>query len=378
MTICRGWDKLTAYFRHEWEGMELRDLLEIKKATDSLGERELKPYLRFMLMKIKSMKEQEGSLEAAVTELIELYDELMGLQEKRTFWSPVPTCTHVHIVVGDSFAGSMKQALKGLGCAETHKLITLRENYSIGPLYGLDSSEGRKARSNWFRNNITGAFEDYTEFEEEYNELLDKLEQIPEQAEVIVWTSGNACEQAGMRHALHLLRNKRNSISVNDACAICEELYNRPDAFINYRYSGEIASDKLREAITLLDGKGKLCASDIARLEREWQVITEQTGTLRIWRDSAVLEVPAEYYDQYLLDTLDKLKPSADDNGFVKSARLIGEAIGYCEQYIGDSYFEYRLRELIYAGILEIKGVPAAMRFYSIRRKRRAESRSPT
>ncbi|MDQ0174233.1 DUF1835 domain-containing protein [Bacillus chungangensis] len=357
--------------------MELRDILAIKKAIDSLGEGELKPYLRFILVKIKLMKEQEGTLETTVTELIELYDELMGLQEKRAVWYPVPACTHVHIVVGDSFAGSMKQALKGLGWAETHKLITLRENYAIGPLDGLDSPEGRKARSNWFRDNITEAFEAYTEFEEEYNELLDKLEQIPEQAEVIIWTSCNACEQTGMRHAIHLMRNKRNSISVCDACAVCEELYNRPDAFINYRHSGEIPADKIREALIHLDGKGKLCAPDITRLEWEWQEIMEQAGMLRIWRDSKVLEVPVDYYDQYLLEMLDKLKPPTDDNGFLKSARLIGEAIGYCEQYIGDSYFEYRLRELIYDGILEIKGVPAAMRFYSIRRKRRAESGPP-
>jgi hypothetical protein len=357
--------------------MELRDMLAIKKAADSLGEGELKPYLGFILAKIRLMKEQEGPIGAAVAELIELYDELMGLQEKRAVWDPVSACTHVHIVVGDSFAGSMKQALRGLGRVETHKLITLRENYAIGPLGGLDSPEGRKARSNWFRDNITEAFEAYTEFEEEYNELLDKLEQIPEQAEVIVWTSGNACEQTGMRHALHLLRSKRNSISVCDACAVCEELYNRPDAFNNYRHSGEIPPDKLREALIRLDGRGKLRAADISRLEREWQAITEQAGTLRIWRDSAMLEVPADYYDQYLLETLDELKPTTGDNGFLRSARLIGEAIGYCEQYIEDSYFEYRLRELIYDGILEIKGVPAAMRFYSIRRKRRTESGHP-
>lgn len=79
-----------------------------------------------------------------------------------------------------------------------------------------------------------------------------------------------------------------------------------------------------------------------------------------------MLGVPADYYDSYLLD---KLKPPAGDHGFVKAARLIGEAIGYCEQYVGDSYFEYRLRELIYNGTLEIKGLPAAMRFYSVRRK---------
>ncbi|KPD08612.1 hypothetical protein AM501_09005, partial [Aneurinibacillus migulanus] len=267
------------------------------------------------MAKIKLMKEQKETLEAAVAELIELYDELMGLQEKRAVWYPVPACTHVHIVAGDSFAGSMKQALKGLGWAETHKLITLRENYAIGPLDGLDSPEGRKARSNWFCDNITEAFEAYTEFEEEYNELLDQLKQIPEQAEVIVWTCSNTCEQIGMRHAIHLMRNKRNSISVCDACAVCEELYNRPDTFINYRHSGEIPPKKLQEALIRIDDNGKLSIADITRLRQEWQTISEQTGVLRIWQDNEVLKVPADYYDQYLLEKLDDLRPPVGNNG---------------------------------------------------------------
>ncbi|CAG7608932.1 hypothetical protein PAESOLCIP111_01113 [Paenibacillus solanacearum] len=353
----------------------MKEMLAIKKATDHMGEGELKPYLRFILAKIRLMKEQEGPLEAAAAELIELYDELMGLQDKRMHWDPVPACTHVHIVLGDSFAGSMKLALKELGREDTHKLIVLRDNYAVGPLGDLDSPEGRKARSSWFRDNITEACEAYAEFEEDYNELLDKLEHIPEQAEVLVWTGGNACEQAGMRHALYLLRSKRkrNAISVRDAGADCEAFHNRPDAFINYRHSGEIPTDKLREAIIRLDGSGTLHAAEISRLQHEWQEITKQTGTLRIWRDNTVLEVTVDYYDPYLLDTLDKLQPPAGDNGFLRAARLIGEALGYCEQYIGDSYFEYRLREMIYDGILEIKGVPAAMRYYSIRRKRRTD-----
>nr|WP_307412335.1 DUF1835 domain-containing protein [Paenibacillus sp. W2I17] len=49
---------------------------------------------------------------------------------------------------------AIKKASDSLDCTETHKLITLRENYAIGPITGLDSLEGRMARSNWFRNNI--------------------------------------------------------------------------------------------------------------------------------------------------------------------------------------------------------------------------------
>ncbi|WP_342550150.1 DUF3658 domain-containing protein [Paenibacillus sp. FSL P2-0089] len=80
--------------------------------------------------------------------------------------------------------------------------------------------------------------------------------------------------------------------------------------------------------------------------------------------------MPSDYYDSYLLEKLDSLQPPPGDDGFLKSARLVGEALGYCEQYVGDAYFEYRVRELIYNGVLEIKGVPTAMRFYSIRRKK--------
>lgn len=90
---------------------------------------------------------------------------------------------------------------------------------------------------------------------------------------------------------------------------------------------------------------------------------------LRIWRDDAVVEVPADSYDQYLLEKLDLLQSRAGNDGFLRAARLIGEAIGHCDQTIGDDYFEYRLRTLIYDGVLEIKGVPAAMRYYSVRRK---------
>ncbi|AWB46771.1 hypothetical protein DCC85_02820 [Paenibacillus sp. CAA11] len=319
---------------------------------------------------IKMLKEQPETQEESVESLIELYDELMGVQDRRGFWNPAPDCTHVHIVIGDSFAGSMKLALKELGWSDTHKMIILRENYAMGPLRQLDSLQGRSARSEWFCDHITEALEYYTEFEEEYQELLHNIERIPGQARIVMWADDNACEQAGMRHAASLLRHRSNPIALYNACSMCEELYNRPDARIDYLCSGEIPSHKLKEVLTRMDENNRLSPDDIARLAQEWQDISERSGMLRIWRDGAVTEVTADYYDSYLLEKLDQLKPPTGDQGFMKSARLIGEAIGHCEQYIGDAYFEYRLRELIYAGVLEIKGVPAAMRYYSVRRKR--------
>ncbi|WP_188737858.1 DUF3658 domain-containing protein [Oceanobacillus neutriphilus] len=58
-----------------------------------------------------------------------------------------------------------------------------------------------------------------------------------------------------------------------------------------------------------------------------------------------------------------------DSTEFIPSARLIGEVIGYLGQYISDVYVEFRVRYLIENGIFEIKGVPKAMRFYSVKLK---------
>lgn len=217
--------------------------------------------------------------------------------------------THVHILCGDSFGGSMKQALKGLGWTDSHKLIILRENYAIGPLDQLDTLVGRKLSSDWFRQHIQEYFTVSDECDREYTELLDNLEQIPEQAKIVIWTGSNASEQAGLRLTVHLLGNRENELIEMDAGAICEELFNRPDAFINYCHSGEIPSDKLREALLRIDVGSRLSAADIARLSQDWLTISGQSGVLRIWHKDVLLEVPADYYDSYLLEKLDSLQP---------------------------------------------------------------------
>ncbi|MFD1907422.1 DUF1835 domain-containing protein [Paenibacillus rhizoplanae] len=263
-----------------------------KKAVSTLRDEEVKQYLTGILAGIGELKEQHGQLERPldkhmaepVAELIEQYSSLMSLPAQRAFWDPAPDSTHVHILCGDSFGGSMKQVLKEFGWTATHKLIILRENYAIGPLDQLDTPVGRKLRSDWFRQHIHEYYTVSDECEREYSELLDNLEQIPEQAKIIIWTSGNACEQTGLRLIAHLLGKRPNEIIVCDACEICEELFNRPDAYINYYHSGEIPSDKLREALLRIDEGSRLGAADIARLSQEWKEISRQSGALRIWQ----------------------------------------------------------------------------------------------
>lgn len=343
--------------------------MKIRRTLEALSEDELRAWLRLMLMQIRSL-EKEGFSREAIEALLSSYKDIASSASSPKDRSISPNATHVHIVAGLSFAGSMKHTLQSLGWSDHHEMIVMEEDYAMGPLGMLDSPEGRQARSDWFRNHIVGGADAYTFYEDDYLKVLRQIQQIPEQAQVVIWTSDNATEQLGMRHALYLLSNRPNAVAVNDACLICEQLHDQPGIVIKYRHSGEIAPDKLGRALRqTVDSLQTMTEEEIERLRLEWQHISEGSHALRVWKAGKVVEVAANVYDDYLLNKLDILQQDRGSGNFLKAARVIGEAIGNCDQYISDAYFEYRLRTLIYDGVLEIQGVPAAMRYYSVRRK---------
>ncbi|AWE07331.1 hypothetical protein DCE79_08050 [Lysinibacillus sp. 2017] len=43
--------------------------------------------------------------------------------------------------------------------------------------------------------------------------------------------------------------------------------------------------------------------------------------------------------------------------------------MGHLNQYIGDQFIQYRVIRLIMNGVLDMEGVPTAMRYYSIKIK---------
>lgn len=105
------------------------------------------------------------------------------------------------------------------------------------------------------------------------------------------------------------------------------------------------------------------------KLEEEWQELSFTKEVLRIWENKKIKSVDEAYYDDYIINKAKKLYKGRKNIEFMKSARLIGEVIGYLDQYIGDEFIEYRVRHLIMNGVFEIEGVPKAMRFYSVKLK---------
>ena len=123
-------------------------------------------------------------------------------------------------------------------------------------------------------------------------------------------------------------------------------------------------------------GFGKLLTDhDREDLEKEWRSLSESKETLRIWRNGRIHAVDEDYHDEFIIKKAKKLHSKQKAMDFMKSARLIGEVLGHLDQYVGDAFIEYRLKKLIEAGVFEVEGSLAAMRFYSVRYSR-IDSRS--
>ncbi|MCA1322385.1 DUF1835 domain-containing protein [Bacillus tianshenii] len=269
----------------------------------------------------------------------------------------------VHIVSGDSAAGSLR-----FGLEREHKVIGFQEFFAMGPLWKLEEKKGRKERYEWLRDHIN--LDDYmeVEYESRLAKVMEEIRAIPEGMPIVLWTADNAGEQVFFRYILHLLQDKENEIRLINTSLAYKQLYDTADTFHFLRHTAEAHPEKLKE---ILEEKGSSPLSDeeIRLFVKEWLELSNTTEVLRIWEEDRIKCVPEDYYDELLLYHAREAQKENGKDTFIKSARIIGEMYGQLDALVNDSFLEYRLRTFVYSGILEIKGIPKAMRNYSVRVK---------
>ncbi|MES9685761.1 DUF3658 domain-containing protein, partial [Gottfriedia acidiceleris] len=141
-----------------------------------------------------------------------------------------------------------------------------------------------------------------------------------------------------------------------------KKLFDIPDSDGYPLHTGEIVPENLR--IIYENGRNFSSVSEEQRekMEEEWQAISSTQEVLRVWENKEIKSVDEAYFDYFIINKANKLHKEQEKIEFMKSARLIGEVIGYLDQYVGDEFIEYRVRQLIMNGVFEIEGVPKGMR----------------
>lgn len=274
---------------------------------------------------------------------------------------------NIHIVFGASTAGTLKMALRKMKVNQVEKVLSFWEMFSIGPVWMLHKKIGQEARLDWMKQIYHDEQED---FQHAFHKSMNQMSAIPEDVPIIIWVAENAHEQTGLRFVLHALSNKPNEITVINATKAYEEYFNRPGIKYTVLHTGEISAEQWK--VIYEQGTDQILSEhERKEYEKEWLVLAETKETLRIWRKEKIKSVREDYYDQYIMNLAKKYQiereREQESEEFMKSARLIGEALGHLDQCVGDGFLEYRLRKLIEKGIFEMEGNLKGMRFYSVR-----------
>ena len=210
------------------------------------------------------------------------------------------------------------------------------------------------------------------EYEQRITKTLEEIDAIPENVPIVIWTGENAEEQTAMRYFMYLLREKRNDVLLINTSLASQELFTTND-HQHFHHTAMFDPEKLKEMYEKNVAK-LLSPSERSHFQKEWITLSESKAVLRIWQNREITFVNENHFDSFIMTTIQKLHAEQGHKDFILAAKIIGEVLGLLEGSVFDAFLEYRIRELVYNGVLEIKGIPKDMRSYRVRVKNNIET----
>ncbi|OEH92493.1 DUF1835 domain-containing protein [Bacillus solimangrovi] len=352
----------------------LHKITEFKKMIQQLSEEEAKSFLQLALIRLQMVEKTNYSEVEFTNDLKKMVNDLQRYKSQdfeKTEHEKV-----IHIVFSASTSGSLNNMLKDVNKWKEERVISLSEFFCYGPIQNLADESGREQRRKWLWNHINCDEEFLFEYEENFKRKQTEIQSIREHVPIVIWIADNSNEQMGLRFVLTLLDQNRNNVTVMNTSKLYEKLFNNNR--VNYQplHTGELPPEKLNSLYSNIKELKPLTAIEKQPLMDEWEELSNNQGLLHIWKNGEIEAVDVNYYDEYIINKARKLHNNQKEVGFMKSARLIGEVIGYLNQRLGDQFIEYRLRQLIIDGIFHIEGVPKAMMYYSVKLKELKEAES--
>lgn len=273
----------------------------------------------------------------------------------------------IHISFGDSAYGNLKNILQKNHDYKNEKIICINEDFSIGPIYKLESNEGMQKRKQWLKELLTNvgpaSDTDYLDWiEMSLRNNLQIAKEIPSNSKIILWHGDNPSDVIGLRFVAFLLQNKNiqfEEVNVTEYSHHIEykvfDLQNKEVPYV-IRSLGAIPPKLILDALQM---KKSMSHTKIEGLINDWEKCSQSKDILRILLDGKVVTVSEDYYDASILENT--------SNEYQKPSRIVGEVMGKSDQSIGDTYLAFRVYQLIQQGKLSYQGNLESLREFEIR-----------
>lgn len=243
----------------------------------------------------------------------------------------------IHIVNGNSAAGSLKFVLKKEKIDDTNKVYCFNDFLSTGPLFQINTSSGQQKRNSYTSKLINKVDSNYP-----LNEIIDDISdfirfKFSDYDKVIVWHGNNAPERI-LKFLCCKFTDNKNLYEVDIS---------------TFQTSGKIpwaVGECTPETIEtlLINSSKKIFKQDYVECNQKWDQINKSESNLRILNLGNIEDVSENFFDQMILEQC--------TNEFIPALKIVGKALGKSKQLIGDTFIVYRLFHLIETKSLKHQG----------------------
>jgi hypothetical protein len=265
----------------------------------------------------------------------------------------------LHIVFGQSSEANLKAAFD-LDPQLAGEILCFEDDLAVGPLFILDTPEGRTARREWWNNMleipavVPAEGEEVAPPEDPVRSLKGRLRE-EEELEVWIWAGQNACDVSGYFWLISQLDRFSGRIHL-------VYLNNLP--FLNEK-NGVFYPTHLSQILPKEFIKAKKLAREVSLAEfeldgDEWHRLMNENAGIRLLEGGKKLRgEPASFFDKDLLQATTK--------DFQKANKVIVQVTGKFKYPVMDQFLSWRIKELIKEGKIESKGELKTMRDFEVK-----------
>jgi len=240
------------------------------------------------------------------------------------------------------------------------EIVLIKDDYSIGPIQNIFSSEGIEERKQWWQNILAGNLNQQAAKQEEddndtVNKILNTLKN-EESEPVWIWVAPNKQDVSGYYWLTSQLNDFVGRVYIIS-------LNNLP--FINDKgaifYPKNLFEIPPREFLKAKKLARQITTSEFEIDPDEWSKVCNENKIIRILDGAKKLVgKDDDFYDNSLLENI--------TNDWQKANKVISQFFNKSSQTASDAYALWRLKELIATGIIEAQGEIKTAKDFEVRK----------
>lgn len=267
----------------------------------------------------------------------------------------------IHIVFSKADATVLKSAIE-LDETLQGNLISIEDDYSIGPLENIYDKEGAEARKFWREEILKGGdFEIKSSQDKaaDYETALSLVDTMKEnETETIwIWAAQNRRDVSGYYWLLYFLKEFQGRIFI---------LYLNNLPFINEKgnifYPAALSEIPAKEFLKARKLAREITSSEFEVDPDEWTKIISENKGFRLLEGGKKLM-------QYEVDFLDNDIKKFVTTAWQKGSKVIHNYLAKAKHTAAESFLLWRLKELIAKDTFEVQGKIAQMKDFEIKWK---------